>query len=172
MKIQNALILGLLSIIALGVWTWESNGNEPAFLSDWHSLYGPQAQFSGPVPVTLPDGRQAYLMVPQEAPAQNYVHPVYSPQPTLQMVPAQRPLTRVVEQPVERIVERRVVTEEQIEDEEKRSWEREVLIVAGSAGAGAAIGGVAGGKKGAAVGAISGGVAGLVYDLATRNKKK
>lgn len=51
-----------------------------------------------------------------------------------------------------------------------RSWEREVLIVAGSAGAGAAIGGVAGGGKGAAIGALSGGVAGLVYDLATRDR--
>jgi hypothetical protein len=52
----------------------------------------------------------------------------------------------------------------------KRSWEREALIVGGSAGAGAAIGAVAGGKKGAGIGALSGGIAGLVYDLATRNK--
>ncbi len=52
----------------------------------------------------------------------------------------------------------------------KRSLEREMLIVGGSAGAGAAIGAVAGGKKGAGVGALSGGIAGLVYDLATRNK--
>ena len=52
----------------------------------------------------------------------------------------------------------------------KRSWEREALIVGGSAGAGAAIGAVAGGKKGAGIGAMSGGIAGLVYDLATRNK--
>jgi hypothetical protein len=51
-----------------------------------------------------------------------------------------------------------------------RSWEREVLIVAGSAGAGAAVGAVAGGKKGAGIGALSGGIAGLVYDIATRNK--
>lgn len=50
----------------------------------------------------------------------------------------------------------------------RRSWEREVLIVGGSAGAGAAIGAAAAGGKGAAVGALSGGVAGLVYDLATR----
>lgn len=56
-------------------------------------------------------------------------------------------------------------------ESEGRSWEREVLIVGGSAGAGAAIGAAAGGKKGAAVGAISGGVAGLVYDIATRDRK-
>ena len=52
----------------------------------------------------------------------------------------------------------------------KRSWQKEALIIGGSAGAGAAIGAVAGGKKGAGIGALSGGVAGLVYDLATRNK--
>jgi hypothetical protein len=52
----------------------------------------------------------------------------------------------------------------------KRSLQKEALIVGGSAGAGAAIGAVAGGGKGAGIGAISGGVAGLIYDLATRNK--
>jgi hypothetical protein len=57
-----------------------------------------------------------------------------------------------------------------VEPKKKRSWQKEALIIGGSAGAGAAIGAVAGGKKGAAVGAISGGVAGLIYDMATRNK--
>jgi hypothetical protein len=52
----------------------------------------------------------------------------------------------------------------------KRSIKKSALIVGGSAGAGAAIGAVAGGGKGAAIGAMSGGVAGLIYDLATRNK--
>src|SRR2546426_4555220 len=52
----------------------------------------------------------------------------------------------------------------------KRSLQREALIIGGSAGAGAAIGAVAGGKKGAGIGLLSGGVAGLIYDLATRNK--
>ena len=52
----------------------------------------------------------------------------------------------------------------------KRTWQKEALIIGGSAGAGAAIGAVAGGGKGAGIGALSGGIAGLVYDLATRNK--
>jgi hypothetical protein len=52
--------------------------------------------------------------------------------------------------------------------QKKRTFQKEALIVGGSAGAGAAIGAVAGGKKGAALGAVSGGVAGLIYDLATR----
>jgi hypothetical protein len=54
--------------------------------------------------------------------------------------------------------------------QKKRTWQNEALIIGGSAGAGAAIGPVAGGGKGAGIGALSGGIAGLVYDLATRNK--
>ena len=52
-----------------------------------------------------------------------------------------------------------------------RSWEKEVLIIGGSAGAGTAIGALAGGKKGAGVGAAAGGVGGLIYDVLTRDKK-
>ena len=50
----------------------------------------------------------------------------------------------------------------------QRSWEKELLIIGGSAGAGAAVGGLTGGKKGAGIGAAAGGVGGLIYDLATR----
>jgi hypothetical protein len=58
------------------------------------------------------------------------------------------------------------------EQPNRRSWEKEVLIIGGSAGAGTAIGALAGGKKGAAVGAAAGGVGGLIYDLLTRDKNK
>lgn len=51
-----------------------------------------------------------------------------------------------------------------------RSTEDSALIVAGSAGTGAAIGAIAGGGKGAAIGAISGGAAGFIYDRLTANK--
>jgi hypothetical protein len=54
----------------------------------------------------------------------------------------------------------------------RQSWEKEVLIIGGSAGAGTAIGALAGGKKGAAVGAAAGGVGGLIYDLLTRDKNR
>jgi hypothetical protein len=51
-----------------------------------------------------------------------------------------------------------------------RSTDDSALIVAGSAGTGAAIGAIAGGGKGAAIGAISGGAAGFIYDRLTVNK--
>ena len=75
--------------------------------------------------------------------------------------------TTMVERPV---VYQEAPRQEAPRAQRSRSWEREVLIVAGSSGAGAAIGGVAGGGKGAAIGAVSGGIAGLIYDLGTRNK--
>jgi len=40
----------------------------------------------------------------------------------------------------------------------RRSWEKEALMIAATAGIATAVGAIAGGKKGAAVGAISGGV--------------
>lgn len=50
-----------------------------------------------------------------------------------------------------------------------RSTAKSAAIIAGSAGAGAAVGGLAGGGKGAAIGAVTGGAGGLVYDRMTRN---
>jgi hypothetical protein len=52
----------------------------------------------------------------------------------------------------------------------KRSTGKSVAIVAGSAGVGAAIGGLAGGGKGAGIGALTGGAAGFIYDRLTHNR--
>jgi hypothetical protein len=53
----------------------------------------------------------------------------------------------------------------------KRPFKRSAAIVAGSAGAGALVGALAGGGKGAAIGALAGGGGGLVYDRLTHKKK-
>ena len=120
------------------------------------------------VPITLSDGRMAQLVIPRNRQGTLYLRDGEGLTPVVLEQPRVSREEFVRSQP--RIVERRVVETEPAATEKKRSWQKEVLIVGGSAGAGAAIGAVAGGKKGAAIGALSGGVAGLVYDLATRNK--
>jgi hypothetical protein len=124
------------------------------------------------VPTTLDDGRKVQLVIPHKPIGD---HQVYMRE-GIAITPLELSDARLSKQEFvqsqPRIIERRpapapVVTTQK----KKRSLEKEILIVGGSAGAGAAIGAVAGGGKGAGIGALSGGVAGLVYDLATKNKK-
>jgi hypothetical protein len=118
------------------------------------------------VPITLANGREGQLFIPQKQAHQPHavyirdeqgLHPVQ-----LRDDVRRDELTRA---PV--VVERRA----EPQHANKRTWEKEALIIGGSAGAGTAIGAIAGGKKGAGVGAAAGGVGGLIYDLMTREKK-
>jgi hypothetical protein len=125
------------------------------------------------VPTTLEDGRKVQLVIPHNQLDPRYkvymregvtITPVALADPSVQRADF------VQSRPA--VVERRVVESQPAPStKKKRSTKDELLIIGGSAGAGTAIGAVAGGKKGAAIGAVSGGIAGLVYDLATRNKK-
>jgi hypothetical protein len=124
----------------------------------------PEGAITGTVvPVTLADGRKAQLFIPQQQTREP--HRVYlRDEEGLHPVRVSANATR------DEVRRAPAVVEKQSEPphERKRSWERDALIIGGSAGAGTAIGAVAGGKKGAAVGATAGGIGGLIYDLATR----
>jgi hypothetical protein len=118
------------------------------------------------IPITLADGRSAQLVIPQRQASD--VSAVYLvDNDGLHPVQLKENANRqdVIRGPA--IVQRRTEAARGT----TRSWEKEALIIGGSAGAGTAIGALAGGKKGAGVGAAAGGVGGLIYDLLTRNKK-
>jgi hypothetical protein len=118
------------------------------------------------VPVTLADGRTAQLFIPVRA--ANQPHAVYLRDGDgLHPVGVKDHATR------DQITQSPAVIERQAEPAHanKRSWEKEAMIIGGSAGAGTVIGAIAGGKKGAGIGAASGGIGGLIYDLITRDKK-
>ncbi len=110
----------------------------------------------------------------QAAPAYRAVSPDVTQQyvPAAQLIPVSTaPVYRaapartrtVVREPVRRTYQRREIRR-------ARPLKNSVAIVAGSAGAGALIGGLAGGGKGAAIGALSGGAAGFIYDRITAKK--
>jgi hypothetical protein len=130
------------------------------------SVSTPEGALKGTVvPVTLADGRKAQLFIPQQR--RNDPHGVYiRDEEGLHPVRVRENATRDEITSAPTVVEKR----SEPEHDQKRSWEKDALIIGGSAGAGTVIGAVAGGKKGAAVGATAGGIGGLIYDLATRKK--
>jgi hypothetical protein len=117
------------------------------------------------VPVTLADGRKVHLFMPQHS--QSEPHAVYfMDDQGLHPIHVVERATRDEIATTPAVVETRSAPRHK----QKRSWEKDALIIGGSAGAGTAIGAIAGGGKGAAVGATAGGIGGLIYDLAARNK--
>jgi hypothetical protein len=127
----------------------------------------PDGQIKGTlVPITLANGRQGQLFIPQKQSSGS--HSVY-----LRDDQGMHPVRLKDNASREEIARSPAIVETKPEPQHanKPSWERDALIIGGGAGAGTAIGALAGGKKGAGIGAAAGGVGGLIYDLVTRNKK-
>ena len=167
--------LALLSLTPLTACSRDIQAMTPGQIERQYGVSGAYADTvataDGPikgttVPVTLADGRRAQLFIPLQR--TDEPHAVYLRDETgIHPVQVQDSQTRdqfIQRQPS--VVGRRA----EAPHAHKRTWEQEALIIGGSAGAGAGIGALAGGKKGAGVGAAAGGVGGLIYDLATRKR--
>src|SRR5437773_7966676 len=133
------VLVGLALVAAVGILAWSTRRTEPAPI-----LVNPSAAYPASNFETFP---------PAELPAYATKPPVRVIQPQQQRTRAYADRTAAPRAP------RRVVRE--------RPFSHSAAIVGGGAGAGAAIGAIAGGGKGAAIGALSGGAAGLVYDRLT-----
>jgi hypothetical protein len=115
------------------------------------------------VPMRMPDGHMGELVIP---PGRNAV-PYFRDESGVHLIGLQPDATREQLVAAPRVVTRRAAAPH----EQTRSWQKELLIIGGSAGAGAGVGALTGGKKGAGIGAAAGGAGGLIYDLMTRKKE-
>ena len=72
--------------------------------------------------------------------------------------------------PVYRTVESRPAATQTVvqESRSKRSWQKTAMVIGGSAGAGAGVGALLGGKKGALIGTALGGGAASIYEATRR----
>jgi hypothetical protein len=102
------------------------------------------------------------------APQAAYAQPIgYAPQPVYRDDIVTRPVTRTrtVSQPARQRVS---TARREVEPESNRSWGKTAMIIGGSSGAGAGIGGLIAGKKGALIGAAVGGGAAAIYEARKR----
>jgi hypothetical protein len=130
----------------------------PAMNGDQQTVNGDQQTMNGDQQ-TGPSGDAPAASGCAQPAEYGYATPSYASRYGVRMV---RP--RVMEEQPRIYEERRVVRRH------GRSTGRSIAIVAGGAGVGAAIGGIAGGGKGAAIGAIAGGSGGFAYDRLTHNR--
>jgi hypothetical protein len=175
MKTMTSLALTCLSAALLTACTRDTQAMGAQQIEQQYGVSGAYADTistaDGPmkgttVPITLANGRPGTLFIPQRQPGDDQA--VYlRDEHGLHPVQLGNNVSRSDVSRSPSVDESRPAPARS----KKRSWEKEVLIIGGSAGAGTAIGALAGGKKGAGVGAAAGGIGGLIYDLTTRNKK-
>jgi hypothetical protein len=175
-RIKGSIVaIGLVAAATCGACSGDAQAMDASEIDKKYDIAGASDETistaDGPVkgtlvPITLANGRQGQLFIPQKQ--SRDPHPVYlRDDQGLHPVALKERTTRAEIASAPAIIE----TKAEPAHADKRSWEKEALIIGGSAGAGTAIGAMAGGKKGAAVGAAAGGVGGLIYDLMTRKKK-
>src|SRR5258706_1362201 len=150
-------MIGLL-LLSLSAWSCtrsNASGIDPNTVEAKYGLSGAHVENvltpDGPmgatiVPITMGNGQKAELVIPNKTTADD--HPAYiRDDKGLHPIALNNP--RASREEIVKagpaVVERRPV----VQQKKKRTWEKEALIIGGSAGAGAAIGGVAGGGKGA-----------------------
>jgi hypothetical protein len=177
--IAAAMSIGVVSLLAVAGLvagcTTEAKALDPKQIEAQYGVAGaytgsvdtPNGPMHGTIiPITLADGSTARLVIPQrQASDTRSVYLIDTD--GLHPVQLKENVTRQDVTSAPAIVQRR----SEPSRAKTRSWEKEALIIGGSAGGGAAIGAIAGGKKGAGIGAAAGGVGGLIYDVLTRNKK-
>lgn len=152
----GALLIGAgTAVVSQHHATVQSEASQAAPAATVPGYTGPVYNSEGKlVGYAQPDGTTTSESAPAEDPRGRDMSSAPGPAANAPVVETAAPVVRSAPAPVHR----------------GRSTRKSVAIVAGSAGAGAAIGALAGGGKGAGIGAISGGAAGLVYDRMTHNK--
>jgi hypothetical protein len=117
-------------------------------------------------PTVVPAG-YGYAPAPAAIPA-SYGYTQPAPLENTRIVRTAYPQEVVTRQAPQRVVYQ--PARERIVTQPKRSVKKSAVIIGSSAGVGAAIGAVAGGKKGAGLGALIGGGGAAVWDQITRRK--
>lgn len=115
----------------------------------------------------MPAAAPAIVVSAPEVSVPGYVGPLYDAQGRIVAVSSERKVSAMSSN----YAAPAAAGTQSVSSRKGRSTGKSVAIVAGSAGAGAAIGALAGGGKGAAIGAASGGTAGFIYDRMTAKPK-